>query len=102
MVGESYRDCVDRLTGELRAAEMDRDAALERARRAEAERDELREALEQLMRAYDRLVNMVGHLRMDTDDDQERADRMVAVSMELAAPARAVLARIPNSKDGAR
>lgn len=24
-VGESYRDCVDRLTGELRAAEIDRD-----------------------------------------------------------------------------
>lgn len=37
MVGESYRDCVDRLAGELRAAQIDRDAACAEIARLKAE-----------------------------------------------------------------
>lgn len=41
-VGESYRDCVDRLAGELTAAEMDRDALQTRVAELEAENERLR------------------------------------------------------------
>lgn len=69
------------------------DDALDEIDRLSARPDaaELKRHLAYLLGQYERVIAMVRHIRMDTPEDQELSERVVAAMEEGAAPVRRVL-----------